>query len=371
MCESWVTGMDNNGENVKKLLSERRLPELLRFSDGSPVTPEGWESRREEILDILRREEYGHMPPPPPYVKYQILNERTECAGKAVFRNVRLTVPTDGGDLSFDVVETVPVGAGKDARVPTFVFLNFRPDVPDKYFPTEDVIDSGAAAVRIYYNDIAFDGDDGFERGLAALYDRSVYGWGKIGMWAWSASRVFDYLEMTDWADTARVASVGHSRLGKTALWCAANDTRFALACANDSGCSGDAITRDKKGERVANITKVFPYWFCDGYKKYADREHDMPFDQHFLIAAICPRRVALGAAMLDEWADPDSQYLSACAASAAWEMLGKRGFVHPDRLPVIGDSFDGGDVAYHLRDHAHYFSNEDWRHYLAIMKTL
>lgn len=357
--------------NTEKLLSARKLPELLKFENGEAVNAENWEDRRNEILDILRREEYGYAPPAPEYVKYEILSESTDFAGKAFKREVRLTMPTDKGEFSFNVVESVPNGSKEGKKYPVFVLVNFRDAVPDKYYPVEDIVDAGFASVRIYYNDIAFDGEDGFSGGIAAHYDREKYNWGKIGMWAWSASRVFDYLEQVDWAELEKVAVIGHSRLGKTALWCAANDTRFALCCANDSGCSGDAITRDKKGEHIDKITERFPYWFCDNYKKYAGKEEMLPFDQHFLVAAICPRRVALGSAVLDEWADPDSQYLSACAASEAWRLCGGSGFVHPERLPKVGDFFTDGDVAFHLRDHAHFLSNEDWRHYFEIMKAL
>ncbi|MBQ8357655.1 MAG: acetylxylan esterase [Clostridia bacterium] len=351
---------------IEELLQKRKLPELLRFANGESVTRENWETRRKELVDILCREVYGYAPPAPAHVVVtETKRKDKDYAGKGTVRNLTLSFPTDKGEFSFPVVEVVPTDAG---NCPVFVHVNFRPDVPDRYLPIEEILDAGCGVIRIYYNDIAFDGEDGFTGGLAAMYDRKKYTWGKIRMWAFAASRVMDYLQTVDYADKNRIAVVGHSRLGKTALVTAATDPRFAMACANDSGCTGDALSRDKVGESVKAINGKFPYWFCDTYRQYGDREHEMPFDQHFLVAAIAPRRVALGSAVEDTWADPDSQYLSACAASAAWELLGEKGFVHPDRLPVPGDCFDAGSVAFHLREGTHFFSRTDWHRYLCLI---
>lgn len=356
---------------ISEELSKRKLPELLKFTDGTQVTAESWETRRAEILEILSREEYGYAPEAPEKVEVTIKkHEDDQYAGKAYVNELRLSFETEKGEFSFPVTEIVPTGK---KNCPTFVMLNFRADVPDRYLPVEEILDYGCAVLRIYYNDIAFDGEDGFTGGIAAMYDREKYNWGKLRMWAFAASRVMDYLQSgkADYADMSRIAVAGHSRLGKTALLAAAFDTRFALACANDSGCSGDAITREKKGERVADIYKVFPFWFCEKYKTYSNREAEMPFDQHFLVAAIAPRKVALGAALEDEWADPESQYLSACAASKVWEMLGEKGFVCPDRIAVPGDCFASGSVKYHLRRGRHFLSREDWQHYCTYMLDL
>ena len=352
--------------SVKDLLETRDLPALLRFENGDAVTAERWEARRQEMLQILCREVYGNAPAAPAWVRAQeIKRKEKDYAGKGTVRELMLTFPTDKGDFSFPVVEIMPTGAEK---CPVFVMLNFRPDVPDRYLPVEEILDAGCGVLRIYYNDVAFDGEDGFSGGLAAMYDREKYTWGKLQMWAFAACRALDHLLTDPRVDPHRIGVIGHSRLGKTALLAAASDPRFALACANCSGCAGDAITRDKKGERVAQITKQFPYWFCENYKKYAEREHEMPFDQHFLVAAVAPRKVALGTALEDTWADPDSQYLSAVAASPAWELLGKTGLVHPDRMPLPGDDLDGGTLCYHLRTGTHFFSRADWQRYLKMI---
>lgn len=352
---------------IEKLLAERNIPDVLKFKDGTAVTADKWDERRKEILDILEEHIYGKAPAAPKITvtKADARQKYSYFADKAISTELTISFETEKGPFSFPVAEIRPK---KEGKVPVFVLVNFRPDMPDRYCPVEEIIDRGCAVLCVYYNDVAFDGQDNFAGGIASMYDRNVYTWGKLRMWAWAASRVMDYLETTDYADLSKVAVTGHSRLGKTSLVCAAFDERFTAACANNSGCSGDAITRNKKGERVAQITKNFPFWFCDKYRDYVNKEEEMPFDQHFLVSAIAPRRVSLGAAILDEWADPDSQYLSACAASKVWEMLGEKGFEHPDRLPRVEEYFEGGKLCYHLRDGAHFYSRTDWLVYLDMM---
>ena len=64
-------------------------------------------------------------------------------------------------------------------------------------------------------------------------------GTGTLMAWAWAFSRVMDYLETVPEIDAARVATVGHSRNGKTALLAAAMDERFAMAIPSQSGQGG------------------------------------------------------------------------------------------------------------------------------------
>ena len=111
--------------------------------------------------------------------------------------------------------------------------------------------------------------------------------------------------------------------------------------------------------------------WFAPNYRKYIDREETMPYDQHFLVAASAPRRVYVASALGDTWSDPETEYLSCCAAGEVYRRLGLPGFLHPDRGPVPGDVFSEGYVAYHMRPGEHFFSREDWNLYCRYLQKL
>ncbi|MBQ8611544.1 MAG: hypothetical protein IJ412_07540 [Oscillospiraceae bacterium] len=345
------------------------VPELLCFTDGTPVNdPAQWPARRAELLEILRREEFGTAPAAPAAVKGEV--ESTEsvcCSGHAVLERIHISFETDNGLFSFPVNFFLPKA---DKPVPLFVLINFRPDVYDKYYPAEEITDNGFALAVIHYNDVTSDDGD-FTNGLAAMYDRSKYSWGKIGMWAFAASRTLDYLLTRPEIDAANAAVIGHSRLGKTALWCAAQDERFRFGISNDSGCAGASYERGKVegNEMVKQITTNFPYWFCERYKEWVDRADEMPFDQHFLLAAIAPRYVCVGSAQEDFWAAPVHEQASCIGASPAWELHGRPGYVGKREPAVPGDDFAAGDIGYHLRSGIHFLGRGDWLSYMAYIK--
>lgn len=334
---------------LAELLSERKLPELLS---------------RDEMLDILLSEEYGNLPPAPSAIKWQTEKDVIPnfCAGNAAIDKITAVCTVNGKEFSFPFYAAIPTAKGPH---PFFIHINFRNSIPDRYMPSEELIDNGFAVLSFDFNDVTKDNPD-FTDGLAGILfpngKRAPDSPGKIAMWAWAAHRVMDYAHTSgDVFDLDCGTVCGHSRLGKTALFTAATDERFRFVYSNNSGCSGAAITRNKKGEHVKNICENFPYWFCENYKKYIDNESDMPFDQHYLIASVAPRFVCVGSADEDMWADPNSEMLACVASSPAFEKLGKTGFICEDRLPETGDMFFDGTVGYHLRKGKHYFSRQDW----------
>ena len=362
--------MKDKNKEVQMIVNELKRRGVPAIEDYSP---EEWENVRQKYVDILCREEYGIPVPAPDEVWFEELPlsfaDKRFCAGDAPKQRVVAHTKICGREFSFPFWAIIPKAEGK---YPFIIHNDFEDLLPSKYTPAEEIINNGFALFSLCYKDITSDDGD-FRNGLAGIVTqcpdhRAPTDAGKIQMWAWANMRVMDYAATkTDKLDLSRAAVAGHSRLGKTALVTGMLDTRIKYVIDNESGCGGSALVRGTKGEKIADITKNFPYWFCENYKKYAGVEP--PFDQHFLLASIAPRYVLVGSADEDYWACPPSQFLCCAAASKAWENLGLDGLVAPDREIVIGDNFDGGHVCYHVRSGDHYFSRRDWNVYMEIMK--
>lgn len=317
------------------------------------------------MLRILQEQVYGFLPPPPDSFRFTEApyKEGNFAAGKATLRSFTLTVGYQGKEHSFPVNLCLPAKEGKH---PFYVLINFRPQVPDRYYPTEEIIDEGFGVFSFCYLDVCQDNED-FTDGLAALFckaPRSPHAPGKIALWAWAAMRVLDLAERLEGLDLSRAAVCGHSRLGKTALLAAALDERFSFAHSNDSGCSGAALAKHKKGERIADITRVFPFWFCPAYESYAEKDEELPFDQHWLLGSIAPRKLLVTSANGDGWAHPEHEFLSCFYAQEAWGLPAES----PD-FPPTHSLWGKEHLFYSRRDGKHYFSREDWRVSLELRK--
>ena len=353
----------------------------LRKKNLPPIRPDlsvDWETRRAEIADILQRELFGYRPAEPEEVTFDVTPDPRPDFGSAadtfkITANAKLA-----GGKSFSFLFYAAIPSGKKC-LPFFVYINFRNNVPDEYMPTLDIVERGFAVFSFGYEDVTSDDLDFTDKFAGILYggrERTGADCGKIPMWSWAASRVMDYCVTLDCLDLSKSAVIGHSRLGKTALYTGMLDTRFQFVISNESGFAGAAISRNR-AERESGKTfcsarfcvEHHMQWFAPNYAKYADHEEDMPYDQHFLVAASAPRYVYVGSADGDIWSDPMSEYLSCCAAGEIYEQLGRRGFVHPDRYPEPGEAFQEGSVGYHLRHGDHFLAPADWQRYMDFIE--
>ena len=181
-----------------------------------------------------------------------------------------------------------------------------------------------------------------------------------LGAWAWALSRGLDLAEKIPEIDASRSLVTGCSRLGKAALIAGARDERFAVVVPNQTGGGGAPLAKRYFGEPVATETVAFPHWFCPAYRKYADNEAALPFDQHWLLACVAPRALLVEGFGLP-WFDPLGEFLSCRAASPAWELHGLPGLPPGDFPSPYDTSRIGMRLGYVRRGGAHGLSALDW----------
>ena len=349
------------------------IPELLTTISGVKVDlKEIWEKyRHDEVLDLCTRYVYGIRDIERPKDLHFVTESETEIYGMKL-KSLRAGF----GSFSFPFKLYLPLNASKP--LPAFIYVmhenmenwlgydengNMCSDDTPSTLPLKYITDRGYAVAVMPTKDIyrEWTTHSEFKVGVFAEInaERNKYSWASISSWAWGVSRVFDYLETDPEIDSTRIASIGHSRSGKAALWAAATDERIFLAVPNNSGCMGAAILRGKKGEHAKDIN--ISDWFCEKFHEFNDCEELLPMDQHMVLSLIAPRYLYIADSILDEWADPAAELFAANLASPVWELYGKKGLIMDDPSPVINKTYHSGCIAYHVKDGDHSQTQFDW----------
>ena len=338
------------------------LPDPLRMLDGTPVeSAEDWTTRRRpELLELFQHYMYGFAPQAAK-VRARVVQSGTSILdGACVLEEVELSFVGLGPDAP-TVLLALFLPAHADGPAPVFLGLNKcgnhtvvdSPEVTRREWPwqhsscsdeanggrgardstwvVKNLVARGYGLATLCVTDVDPDRHD-FGNGIHAHYPDLPHPdearWGTIAAWAWGLRRAIDHLVTVPVVDGERIALIGHSRRGKTALLAAALDERVALVVPHQSGTGGMALSRDNDQETVGRITSAFPHWFGGLFAEFAGREERLPFDQHLLVALVAPRPVLDTGGLQDRWANYDSALRCLRAAAPVWELLGARGLV-------------------------------------------
>jgi len=379
------------------------LPDPLLFNNGQKVkSAEQWEERRQEILQIMTTQMYGISPGRPEKMRFEVFDtDKNALNGKATRKQVTVHMQEKGKEASFDLLIYIPNKAKHP--VPAIIGINFignqaiskDPGIKltnawvesSKMFPCavngkatdacrgvnsgqwelDSILDRGFALVTMYREEIASDrNEEMFKTGVHSLFpelQNREDNFSTMGAWAWALSRGMDYLETDKDIDPKKVAVFGFSRLAKAALWAGATDERFALVLSNESGAGGTKQFHRGIGENIRRLCTVFPHWFAKSLSKYMDKDQELPFDQHFVMALIAPRPVYLATAQGDVNADPEGEFETAKASDAIYKFLGTKGFPGTT-FPALNQSIYG-QVGFHIRPGGHDVTNFDWIQFL------
>jgi hypothetical protein len=385
-----------------KLPSKPELPDPTVMLDGTKVTTrEQWEQkRRPELKALFEHFTYGKYPARPEKVAGKVLFEDAKAlGGKATLREVEITFGPPEWPKIYLLV-AVPNGKAPAAcfvgtnfggnhlltddgrvRVPTAWVPSNYPGVKDNKateagrgkqadtWPLEQVVSRGYAVATFYCGDVQPDRPN-VREGMRATIpvapgDPDPAETATIMWWAWGVHRAVDYLVTDKLIDPKRVAVVGHSRLGKTALLAGAFDERIAVVIPNQAGCGGTGPSRhsDPKAETVKRINTSFPHWFCGNFKAFNDDPSKLPFDQNGLVALCAPRPVLFTNAAEDLWANPSGQFAVLKAAEPAYRLLGVEGCA-ADKMPEVNTPVDSR-LGYWIRPGKHAMSPPDWKTYM------
>jgi dienelactone hydrolase len=383
-----------------KLPANPEMPSPVVMLDGTKVTAkEQWEAkRRPELKELFQHYMYGRYPAKPEKVIAKVRFEDAKAfGGKGTLREVEITF---GPPEWPKIYLLVAVPNGK-TPAPCFVGMNFQgnhclvadervritpewcyPNTPGvknnratdagrgkvlDVWPFEQILEKGYAVATFYNGDIQPDRpnvNEGLRKVLPkpegeARGDETA----TVMSWAWGVHRAVDFLTTDKSIDAKRLAVVGHSRLGKTALLAGALDDRIAVVIPHQSGCGGSGPSRSKndKAETVKRINTSFPHWFCPNFKAFNDDVTKLPFDQNSLVALCAPRPVLLTNAEEDQWANPGGQFDVLKAAAPAYELYDVAKPVVADKMPESG-KLAAERLGYFIRAGKHSMTPDDWK---------
>ena len=378
------------------------LPDVLQMPNGKKVTSsKDWENVQRPFIYYLYEEiQFGRYPTKKINIRYRLLEtDENALEGKATRKQVRIYLHPADTTVYTDVLLYIPNAV--KGPVPVFVGYNFsgnhtistdkniilgnrwvfartRGAVNNRAteasrgadtasWQINTILAKGFAVATAYCGDLEPDTTTGWMTGIRSTLKDVLKiqptEWTAMGAWAWGLSRIVDYLQKDKSIDDRKVALIGHSRLGKAALWAGASDTRFALIVSNESGEGGATLSRRWYGETVQIITTKFPHWFTAKYKTYGDNVNALPVDGHMLLSLMAPRPLYVASAVEDTWSDPKGEFLSAREASKVYALFGKKG-IDTDSMPALNQPV-GQTVRYHIRAGRHAVTLYDWEQYL------
>jgi hypothetical protein len=395
----FVAGRDYNLDESK--VPPYTLPDPLQMKDGKILgSVEQWNNiQRPYIYHLFEENVYGRLPTRTLHPWYKLMSiDSSAFSGMAIRKQVRVGFSRTDSSIYMDILVYLPHVKG--GPVPVFAGLNFygnqtvsrEPGVPvtrrwamegegivngqateasrgsqASQWDVLAILKMGYGLATVYDGDLEPDNADGWKTGIRTALKDSLQiqpaEWCAMGAWAWGLSRLMDYLEQDPAVNAKKVALMGHSRLGKAALWAAASDQRFSLVISNESGEGGAALSKRDFGETIQIINTNFPHWFVAKYKDYNGKSAALPLDQHMLLSLIAPRPLYVASAAGDQWSDPRGEFLSAWHAGKVYRLFHENG-LGTDTMP--GNNQPVGDfIRYHIRDGKHDVTAYDWNQYI------
>jgi hypothetical protein len=374
---------------------EYTLPDVLTSFRGQTInTVEEWEkTRRPEIVKFFEQNMFGEVPGPSSPIKksFKLLSKNnTLLNGLCTRKDVEINFQNEAGEVTMPLVLFVPnktkgkvpvilLANGSDIKRKNLVLNNSQSYGRTRNgIPLHQLMTRGIGVATVDYQ--AFGKDDRNPEGkigggIIDLFlkpgqkSTNENEWGMIAVWAYALRAGMDYLETDPNVHEDQVATLGCSIGGKVALWAAATDTRFGMTLLATAGHGGDAVWRREYGETLQNMCNYLPTWICRNANKYAKNVHEMPVDQHSLLATMAPRPFYVSNAQHDLWADQKGQWIGTYNAAPAYKLYKQKVNFQSPQQPEINQPITESAIGYHVRSGVHGLELFDWEQYMKFIE--
>jgi dienelactone hydrolase len=391
--ESWLRRTGELPPDFDQLPTNALPPDLLRFENGNPVTDSmEWLERRQEIINSLKKYNFGNWPPHPEKtaIIYQdSIAEETEVYTKL---NVQLWFAPSVRAVEFaEKTYTyspafTPQNRGDRANQ-TLAILNVELLIPKGEGPFPAIVEPGPVNMN---RDLTR-----LERGymvarfsrldadyIAAVY--TDYECNQLEWWGYAAARCVDLLYSRDDVDKSKIVQAGHSRGAKQAMIAVLMDRERVDAFINSHpGTAAGSYnlwrytTEKYGGEHLENSTRRFPYWNNPRMRFFMGRTNKLPFDGHSLQALVAPIPTLMGTGERDAVGQPWGDQQCYLAVKEVYKLLGKEnnlGFYpapggHTVTPAMVNDQLDWLDMQFGRKPftfkseliYTYFF--DDWKH--------
>ena len=307
---SWAEQTAAIAPDFEALQSNNLLPDPYTFLDGRKVkTDAQWEERRQEILGLFEKYEWGSFPEKPEIQRVEVMEENIS---------------------SGLVSRTVKLHFGPEGKGNVRVSLCYPDDDSGKKYPlmlSTMLGGQGNSLIRRGYISAGFAGSDFMDDGAALKDLYPEYSFSKLSRRAWLISIILDYFETIPQIDMDKIAIYGYSRDGKMAAIAAARDSRIAALVAGSTGVGGFVPWRYSGerggGESIESTTRMFPDWFIPELRFFSGKEDRLPVDANLLLAVMAPRAVLMEWGFNDEVANGWAQEQTYYSALPVYERFG------------------------------------------------
>ncbi|KAJ2924010.1 hypothetical protein H1R20_g13080, partial [Candolleomyces eurysporus] len=269
--------------------AQSTLPDPFQYfsSTRRVSSPEEWYAcRQPEIKRVLQEYQFGFYP-----------DKSAETVSATRSGNtLSITVSAGGKSGTFRSTLTLPSGASASNPAPVMIAIG---GVDNNAYTR-----AGIAVATLDYLGVAPDGN-GKTGAFWSLYNGQDIG--ALTAWAWGVHRTLDAIEKNvPEIDPKRTATCGCSRLGKAALAAGLFDDRILVTVPMSSGIQGLGPYRywqlSGQGENLENSKQGAPWWTCSVISGFLNNHERLPYDSHFIAAAIAPRYLVIDEGQSDPY---------------------------------------------------------------------